>query len=247
MQIKLTTLLFYFLSVIVSCNTTYRTHAVQFNDYRISNTRKVDEKLTALIKPYADSVHKSMNAVIAVAEISMETGQSGTLGNLLADVMLDAARKIYKTHVDAAIINAGGLRLSSIAAGNITRGKIFELMPFDNTIVLQKLTGKQLQSLLDHSARWRGWPVAGLTLQIKNKQAVNVKVNNATLDTNAVYTIALPDYLANGGDDAWMLRNVPQQRNGYIFRDAIIDYLSGMHKKGMKISSKKENRVTNAE
>ena len=54
-------------------------------------------------------------------------------------------------------------------------------------------------------------------------------------------------YVANGGDDAEMLRNISQQNNGYLFRDGIIYYLSELNKKGIKISSKIENRVTNAE
>lgn len=241
-------LLFSFVLAIVSCNTSYKTQAVQYNDYTISKTEKADEKLNALIKPYADSVNKSMNDVIAVAEITMERGQpEGALGNLLADIMLDAARRTYKTQVDAALVNAGGIRLPSIAAGNITRGKVFELAPFDNVIVLLKLTGQQLQNFLNHISSRGGWPVSGLTMQIKNKQAVNVKINNVPLDTNAIYTIALPDYVANGGDDAAMLRNIPQQNNGYIFRDGIIGYLSKTDKEGIKISSKIENRVTNAE
>lgn len=247
-RLKLHFLLSFLLFAIAACNTTFRTHAVQYNEYKISTPEKADKKITGLLKPYADSVNKSMNEVIAIAAVSMEKSQpQNTLGNLLADILLDAARKKYNANVDVALINAGGIRLPSIPAGNITRGKIFELIPFDNVIVLQKLTGKQLQDLLDHTTLWRGWPVAGLTMQIKNKQAVNVQINNKPLDPSAIYTIALPDYVANGGDDASMLRGIPQQSKGYILRDAVIEYLSEMNKQGSKISPKIEKRVTNAE
>ncbi|MBL0145080.1 MAG: 5'-nucleotidase C-terminal domain-containing protein [Chitinophagaceae bacterium] len=43
-------------------------------------------------------------------------------------------------------MNYGGIRLPAIPAGNITRGKIFELAPFDNIIVLQKISGKTFQA-----------------------------------------------------------------------------------------------------
>ena len=34
------------------------------------------------------------------------------------------------------------------------------------------------------------------------------------------------DYVANGGDDCTMLKPIPQLNNGYIFRDAVFDYLA---------------------
>lgn len=247
-KIKFIPLFFSFLFAIASCNTSYRPQSIYYNDYRVSTTEKASEKLVALIKPYADSVNKSMNDIIAVAEIAMERGQpESTLGNLLADIMLDAARRNFGTPVDIALVNIGGIRLPSISAGDISRGKIFELAPFDNNIVLQKLTGKQVQSFLDHVASRGGWPVAGLSMQIKNKKSTNVKIKNMPLDTNAVYIIALPDYIASGGDNAEMLRSIQQQSNGYIFRDAVIEYLTKMNKQGLKIFSKIENRVTHAE
>lgn len=242
---KLLSLFFSFVFAIVSCNSSYQSQAVKYKKYNISKAEKNDDKLNTLIKPYADSVNKSMNDVIAVNEVTLENKQpEGTLGNLIADIMLTMAKEKYKTNVDVAVMNIGGIRLPVIPAGEITRGKIFELSPFDNIVVLQKLTGKQLQGFLDHIAGRKGWPVSGLIMQIKNKEAVNVKINNVPIDMNATYTLAVLDYVANGGDDAVMLRPIPQMNNGYLFRDGILEYLA-THKK-INIS-KIENRVTNAE
>ena len=63
----------------------------------------------------------------------------------------------------------GGIRLNAVPAGDITRGKIFEMSPFDNIIVLQKLNGKLLQEFLNHISGRGGWPAAGIQWQIKNK------------------------------------------------------------------------------
>jgi 2',3'-cyclic-nucleotide 2'-phosphodiesterase (5'-nucleotidase family) len=231
-----------------SCRTSYQPGGLQYNSYKVSQTKKEDDKLATLLKPYSDSIGKSMMDVIAIAGSELKKGQpEGSLGNLLADIMLSAASRIYKTKIDASVLNEGGIRVSSIPAGSITRWKVFEVMPFDNIIVLQKLTGKQLQAFLDYTALRRGWPVSGLTMQIKDKKAFAVKINDAPLDLNGMYTIALPDYVAGGGDGAEMLRNIPQQNSGYIFRDEIIAYLSAINSKGEKIAAKIENRVTNAE
>jgi 2',3'-cyclic-nucleotide 2'-phosphodiesterase (5'-nucleotidase family) len=152
----------------------------------------------------------------------------------------------YQTKIDAAFINFGGIRLPSIAAGNITRGKVFEMAPFDNIIVLQKVNGKILRQFLNLVAGRGGWPCAGIIYQIKEKQAINIIIDGNALSDNSIYTIALVDYIANGGDDCEMLKNIPQQNNGYLFRDAVLEYFSSLNKEGKQITASIENRVTNA-
>ena len=113
--------------------------------------------------------------------------------------------------------------------------------------MLLKVDGKILQQLLDTAANKGGWPTAGCTYQIKNKKAANITVGGQTITDNGQYTIALVDYIANGGDNCDMLKKIPQQNNGYLFRDAVIEYFADMQKQGKKLTAQIENRVTNAE
>jgi 2',3'-cyclic-nucleotide 2'-phosphodiesterase (5'-nucleotidase family) len=237
-----------FLFIVTSCHTTYQPQSVQYKDYRITQKQAASNEINALLKPYSDSVNNSMNGVVAVAATALEKKQpEGTLGNVLADAMLVMARGKYQTGIDASFINFGGIRLPSIPAGNIALGKIYEVAPFDNIIVLLKLNGKMVQQLLDHVASRGGWPCAGVSWQIKNKLAVNIIIAGNALDENKEYTIALLDYIANGGDDCEMLKPIPQQNNGYLFRDAVIDYFTKLNKEGKQITASIEKRVTNAE
>jgi 2',3'-cyclic-nucleotide 2'-phosphodiesterase (5'-nucleotidase family) len=237
-----------FFVFISSCTTIYQPAAVQYKDYRISQNSPVNQDMALLLKPYADSINKSMNDIIAVSATGLEKKQpESTLGNLLADGMLAMAAQLYNTKVDAAFINFGGIRLQALPAGNITRGKVFELLPFDNAVVLQRVSGTVLKQFADHIAGRGGWPCAGISFRLKDKKAVNIMVGGAPLDEMATYTIANNDYIANGGDDCIMLSKLPQQNGGYVFREAIISYFSGIAQKGMQLSSKIENRVTNAE
>ncbi len=234
--------------LLASCATTYQPSSVQYNDYRVNTKQTNSPEISSLLQPYSDSVNRNMNDVIAEAGMTLEKKQpEGTLGNVLADGMLAMAKENYKTNVDAAIINFGGIRLPSIAAGKITRGKIFELSPFDNILVLLNVKGSILQQLMDVAALKGGWPCAGITYQIKNKKAAGIVINGTALKEDAVYTIALVDYIANGGDNCDMLRNIPQQNNGYLFRDAVMQYFSKMQQQGKKINGSLENRVTNAD
>lgn len=230
-----------------ACNPVYRASSVQYKDYQVLNLQK-DSFLQVMLQPYADSVNSSMNAVIAQLAVDVDKRQpESTLGNLMADAMKVIGEKYYKTTIDASFVNYGGIRIPSVKAGTITRGKVFEMMPFDNIIVLQKLKGTVLKEFLDHVAGRGGWPVSGITMQIKNKKAENIMIGGKALDLNAVYTIANSDYVANGGDDCAMLRTIPQLNNGFLFRDALIEYFTSFGKEGKPISMTIQNRVTNAQ
>lgn len=232
----------------LSCNTSYQTQSAQYKSYRISGNENQDAKLVNIIKPYSDSVNKSMNDIVGFAEKSLEKkAPEGTLGNFMVDAFFEMAKEKYATQVDAAFLNYGGIRLTQLPAGNVTRGKIFELMPFDNLLILQKLKGDVIQQLLDLAASKGGWPVAGITMQIKDKKAVNVMIGGKPLDPNATYTTANSDFMANGGDNADMLRNIPQIINGYLMRDALFDYIIKLKAQGKNISANEENRVSNAQ
>jgi 2',3'-cyclic-nucleotide 2'-phosphodiesterase (5'-nucleotidase family) len=232
----------------LSCNTTYQSQSLEYKSYRINDAQAKDSAVLSFLQPYSVNVNKTMNDVIGVAAVSMDKKQPEcTLGNFMVDAFLQMAAEKYATKVDAAFVNFGGIRLTQLPAGNITNGKIFELMPFDNLLILQRIKGDVFQQVLDLMAAKGGWPVAGITMQIKDKKAINVLVGGKPLDMNATYTIANSDFIANGGDNADMLRAVPQITNGYLMRDAIIDYIGKLKSQGKNISATIENRVTNAQ
>ncbi|MBX9784929.1 MAG: 5'-nucleotidase C-terminal domain-containing protein [Chitinophagaceae bacterium] len=229
--------------LLVSCNPVYQAATVKYNGYKIMNMR-TDSSVQNFLKPYSDSMNSSMNVVLATLETDLEKRQPEcTLGNFMADAIFAMAEKKYGEKPDAAFMNFGGIRLPSVSAGLITRGKIYELFPFDNILLLVKIKGDVLQQFLNHISARGGWPVAGMTMQIKNKKAVNVIIGGVPVDMNKEYKIAIGDYTANGGDDAAMLKGLPQINNGYLMRDALIDYATALK----KINVQLEKRVSNAE
>ena len=189
-----------------------------------------------------------MNAIVGHAELSMDKKMpESMLGNFMADAFLSMAKEKFNTHVDISLMNYGGIRLTQLPAGPVTRGKIFELMPFDNLVVLQRMKGSELQVLLDLMASRGGWPVAGMSMQIKDKKAVNVTIGGQPLDPSKIYVVANSDFLANGGDELDVLRTIPQENKGYLMRDALFDYIEKLKSAGKNIGAAIENRVTNAE
>ena len=219
---------------------------LNYSYYKISNDKKVDSSFIKMLMPYKDSLNKSMDKVVGFATNTMYKRQPvSALGNLLADCIRVMAEKKYKRKVDIGIINFGGIR-SYIAKGDITIEKIYELMPFDNFLILQELRGDTLQMLLNKIAEKGGWPLSGISMQIKNHKALNVVVNGQALDSNKVYTVTYSDYIANGGDECSMLKGIPQINAGYVLRDAIIQYIKDITEQGNPIEAKIEKRITYA-
>ena len=220
-----------------------QTAVIEFTDYKIDGTLKADSGLLKLLMPYSDSVNRSMNAVIGFSINGLTKKQpESTLGNFMADCMKTMAEKKFNQKIDASFINFGGIR-SYISKGDVTVGKVYELMPFDNLIVLQKVKGTVLKSFLDKTAASGGWPLSGITMRINNRKATNIFINEKLLKEDADYIIANTDYVANGGDDCAMLKNIPKQNIGYLLRDALIEYILMLTQQSKPIEAKMDNRI----
>jgi 2',3'-cyclic-nucleotide 2'-phosphodiesterase (5'-nucleotidase family) len=235
--------------VFAACNTTYApTGTVVSEAYRIGQQLSQDTAILRLTQPYRDSVVKSMEEIVGHVDATLEKEQpSGTLNNFMADAMLFAARQKIDPAADAAFVNNGGIRITQLPAGPVSRGKIFELMPFDNILVVQEMKGAVLQQFLDLVADKGGWPAAGITMEINNKKAVKVKIGGQPLDQNRTYKIVNSDYIVGGGDNADMLKPLPTKNTGYLMRDAIFDYIKALKREGKNITPATEKRTTNAQ
>lgn len=234
--------------IFTSCSTHYYIKDTSYKNYIIGSSLQKDAAIYVMMQPYRDSVATSLNNIIGYTSTTLQKVQpEGTLGNFMADALLYMAQQKFGVPVDAAFINEGGIRLNQLPAGAITRSKIFELMPFDNRVVVQRIKGSVLQEFLNLTARNGGWPVAGITMQLQNNKAINVTINGASLDTNKIYTIANSDYVANGGDNAAMLTTIPQEDIGCLMRDALVEYIQILNNKGVKNLGKLQNRIINAQ
>jgi 2',3'-cyclic-nucleotide 2'-phosphodiesterase (5'-nucleotidase family) len=223
--------------LVSSCATIYQPKKVIYHDYRINNkTTPADTVVLNLVSSYGDSIHKIMNVVVAENAQTLEKKQpNGSLGLVLVDAIREMATLKYEVTVDAAFINNGGIRIPAVQKGAISVGKVFEIMPFDNLVILQKLNGKTLKEFLNLIARKGGWPVSGVSFTITNGVANNILISNKPIEDNTIYTIANSDYIANGGDDAEMLKKLPQINRNILMRDLFLDFFKSKTKKGEKV------------
>jgi len=231
----------------VACHTTYRPVSAVYQDYSIRDSLPQDQTLENMLLPYSDSLNQKMGVVIGNLESTLtHKTPEGSLGDFAADAMLAEARKQFG-RVDAAVVNSGGVRLNELTAGPISLGKVYELMPFDNLVVVQELSGTVLKEFLNHTVKRGGWPMAGIQMTIKEGAATDISIGGKPLDLTKDYFIANTDYVANGGDNCVMLKPIPQKQNGSLFRDAIRNYIEEFTAAGKKIPMPETGRITNVQ
>ena len=205
---------------------------------------KDDPEANALIAPYKAQLDDVMNEVITELpqEISKQKPES-PLGNLVTDVAAERLRK-EGYEVDLAVINYGGLRIPYLSKGPLTRGEVFELAPFDNTLVIVEMPGEKLDSFLLLIAQTGGWPIsAEARITIKDQQVVHATISGQPIMATKIYKVATVDYIANGGDNMKLMEVLNRDDTGILFRDVLIDYFMAAEKEGKKISPSVEGRI----
>ncbi len=234
-----------FVIFLMACSTPNLPLSMNYTGYKITQQLKPDTALSNLVQPYSVQVNSTMNKVIGFSNVTMYKKQpESILGNFMADCIQKMAALKFEKQVDIGFINQGGIR-SEINKGNITLGNIYELMPFDNLVVIQQIKGVDLEKFIQHIAADGGWPIsANSSFKIKSKKAIDIIINGAPLNVQAVYTVANSDYIANGGSNSDMLKGIPMQNNGYLLRDALVDYIGILTKQGKTVDGKLEKRVT---
>lgn len=203
-----------------------------------------DKSYISYLQPIKMKVDAQMNEVIGQAAETMKGyAPESLLSNFCSDVYRQSASEILKENVDISIVNLGGLR-TEIPAGDITVRKVFELMPFENELVIVWINGDKLIELLDFFAKVGGEGVSGLSMQIQNGKAVNITIGKTQIEKDKLYSIATNDYLAGGNDKMVQLAMYEKRVNtGVKIRNILLDYIKNETKKGNKIQSYLDGRI----
>lgn len=226
-----------------ACHRPYYIEQHHDSFYSVRDTVKADSNLLTMIAPYKKEMDAKMHVVIGHTDTTLTKMQPEcTLGNFMTDAELQRAKQIDK-NVVAAAANYGGIRLPYIDKGPITLGKIYELMPFDNMLVIATIPGKVMKQFCDHMATAKGWPVSGITFTIVGHEAKNIYINNRPLDEHTTYKVAVNDYMANGGDNCDFLVPLKKETTNIFIRDILIDRVKELEQEGKPLHPKLENRL----
>lgn len=210
----------------------------------------LDSSIIQLYQPYKAELDKDMHRVISFSETEMEKDKpESLLTNFLGDLLLDeAARESVSQGLDVkpdvSFFNYGGIR-TLLPKGNITVGKIYELMPFENEMVLVKLKGEKMKEFLDYVADHGGDSVGGARFKIKGEKADEITIGGRAFDPEKSYWLVTNDYVAAGGDGLSMLQNNEQFiKTGAKIRDVIIRYMERQQEENRNIVAKLDGRIS---
>ncbi|MBK7566531.1 MAG: 5'-nucleotidase C-terminal domain-containing protein [Bacteroidetes bacterium] len=231
-----------------SCSYYYSDTGYEAKQLRVSENAQSDSAVLSIIQPYKSALDGEMNLIVGEMGVELKRAKpESTLGNFICDVILKEGQLYADEQIDFAVYNYGGIRQEFINAGPITKGKIFELLPFENFGAIVTLDGNSTAKLIQKIIDEGGWPVSGIKITVKNNVAENVLINNVPFDTNKNYTVIMNDYMANGGDKMDFLFGQKINILGITIRDMVLNYISRENGEGRKLYAKIEGRITYAE
>ena len=237
--------------MVSSCRSHYEVASVQRTRIIVDSRydAQPDGAAADFLKPYKHMVDSAMGPVVGRSAKYMTAQRpEGTLSNLLADIMVWAA-KDYGEQADLGVYNMGGVR-ADLPKGDVTYGDVLDIAPFENKIAFTTLSGSDLMALFRQMAAVGGEGVShSVRLVITaDEQLVSATVGGQPVDPARDYRIVTIDYLLGGNDklDAFKRgRNVnsPQEESNNS-RYVIMNYFREMSKQGRLVDAEIEGRIT---
>ena len=233
--------------VIVACET--KSNQQKYG-YNIEINQKVlsDSSIVKYYHPFKKNLEESlMNTPISYSPETYKKNDgelNSTLSNMFADATYEMSNPVFNKmsgkNIDIVLLNNGGIR-SIISRGNISEKTAFELMPFENSIVVLELSGLSIIKMIDYLRKVKlQHPISGLQITLNNDYSVNeVKINGVDIENEKKYYVATTDYLLEGGDKMYLLAETTKTTYiNYKMRDILIDYF----KKYDTLKLKSDNR-----
>ena len=226
-------ILFFFSFLLIACkNNSHEVSKINAKQLKIGNDIKQDSSIIQLFTPYKKKMTKEITKSLSFSTKILERTDGNlqsTLGNLVADLSYEKANELFKNKtgktVDFSMSNYGGIR-AAIMKGDVTVSNAFELMPFDNTLVVVELNYDKIKALFNYFvAKKRAHPLSkNIQLTIEN-DSYNLLINGKPIKKDRTYFVATSNYLQKGGD-GMIFFSEPESLfdSNFLIRDAIVDY-----------------------
>lgn len=167
-----------------------------------TDTTGEDAAVTAIIKTFKDTADIEMEKLLGESAVDLGTSKTG-LDSAIGSWFADAMRR--QSGTDTAFQNTAGIR-SELKKGPVKMRDIYQIMPFENTLVKLTMTGAQLKKLLADNLRGgrTKLQISGLTVRFSAKNDANPEVLTLEHDGREIapgdkLTVATNNYLTTGG------------------------------------------------
>ena len=236
-----------FCFALVACKTESNQQKYGYN-IEINQQVLSDSSIVKYYQPFKKNLEESlMNTPISYSPETYKKNDgelNSTLSNMFADATYEMSNPVFNKmsgkNIDIVLLNNGGIR-SIISKGDISEKTAFELMPFENSIVVLELNGLSIIKMIDYLRKVKlQHPISGLQITLNNDYSVNeVKINGVSIENEKKYYVATTDYLLEGGDKMYFLAETTKTTDiNYKMRDILIDYF----KKYDTLKLKSDNR-----
>lgn len=202
------------------------------------------------LKKSKDKLEKKTSVIIGYCPEDMvsEMPQS-PLSNFLTDILVEIGneycQKKHKDAVDFSLLNFGGIR-APLKAGNITIGNIFEIAPFENTLVIADIKGSEVRKIFRRFKVKKCEPYSQqVNIQYAGDYFHKVFINGQEIDNDKTYRMITLDFIITGGDD--ILKDIEisnVEHTGIVVRNAYINHIKKMTAEGKNVTGKTDKRMT---
>ncbi|WP_233134737.1 5'-nucleotidase C-terminal domain-containing protein [Terribacillus sp. 7520-G] len=167
-----------------------------------------DPTVGAILAGYAEEVAPIMDEVVGIAANTMTGGYAvkgeagdNALGNLIADGMREAMDS------DFAMMNGGGIR-DDLLEGDITWGELFNIQPFNNTLMTFEIDGADLEEILNAQITSYGpdYSISGFTYTWNGEtnQVMDIKLpDGSSIAEDKVYTLTVNNFMGTSQGDKY--------------------------------------------
>lgn len=150
-----------------------------------------DPEMEQLVMELRDDIELALGERIAVVEDTLLFSKpEGALGNMVADALRYRAALELGTFVHLGIADDAAFKINFLP-GTLTKGDVYEFMPYQQHLVVLELRGDQVTELLHQVAALDGAPISGARFTIdRSKRARGILVNSTIVEPDALYLVA---------------------------------------------------------
>ena len=190
----------------------------------VNGVRKEKPEIKQLVNEFNKA--PQLNRALAVAKTKFENPEE------VGCMMTDAIREI--SGADFAFQNTGGVRINYLNKGPITVKDVYSIDPFNNDVVVYKMTGAQVKKFILNSYRTNGgFPsfVSGMSYTVgDDERSVWVNMDGGNFSTNKVYKVAMNSYMASTvnieseDDGQSMFKTSEEMMIDFLLKHKEVDY-----------------------
>lgn len=227
-----------------ACKSKLSLNNTKVSQMKVDSTLNADTAILNYYASYKRSLDSQMSAVLVYSEIELTKSQpESSLSNFFSDAITNTCKSKNIVFDFALPSTNGGIR-TSLPKGAITRRHAFELMPFENELVVLTLKAESVEKLVQYIVDKGGQPVSEIKIAAKKGEKPSFKIAGKEFDNARYYRVLTSDYLANGGDGIDAFKEALKRESTNIkVRDAIIEYMISENKMGRIINAKKDGRI----